>query len=208
MRATGLAEDPAVEGVLTSQRGTLDFAGKTFALSRGRVIFAGERPINPRLDIELDYVRTDFSATVGLAGRGSSPEIALSSSPSLPRDEIISRILFDKGVGELTAFEAAQLASTAAELSGRGLGGFGVLNQIQETLGLDVLRVDQGSSGGTTVSAGKYLREDIYVGVEQGALASDSNVKIEIDVTQNISVETKIGNDASSDVGVNWKWDY
>ena len=208
VRATGLAEDPAVEGVLTSQRGTLDFAGKTFALSRGRVIFAGERPINPRLDIELDYVRTDFSATVGLAGRGSSPEIALSSSPSLPRDEIISRILFDKGVGELTAFEAAQLASTAAELSGRGLGGFGVLNQIQETLGLDVLRVDQGSSGGTTVSAGKYLREDIYVGVEQGALASDSNVKIEIDVTQNISVETKIGNDASSDVGVNWKWDY
>jgi len=33
-------------------------------------------------------------------------------------------------------------------------------------------------------------------------------VKVEVDVTDNISVETKIGNDASSDVGVNWKWDY
>ena len=123
-------------------------------------------------------------------------------------DKIIARILFGKGVGELTAFEAAQLANTAAELSGGGIGGFGVLSQIQDSLGLDVLRVDQGSSGGTTVSAGKYLREGFYVGVEQGALASDSNVKVEIDVTRNISVETKIGNDSSSDVGVNWKWDY
>lgn len=208
IRVTGLAEDPVVEGVLTSERGTLDFAGKTFTLSRGRVVFAGERPVNPLLDIALDYARSDFSATVGLSGRGSSPAISLSSSPSLPRDEIISRILFGKGVGELTAFEAAQLANTAAELSGGGIGGFGVLGQIQDTLGLDVLRVDQGSSGGTTVSAGRYLREGFYVGVEQGALASDSSVKVEIDVTPNVSVETKIGNDASSDVGVNWKWDY
>lgn len=208
VRVTGLAEDPIVEGILTSERGTLDFAGKTFTLSRGQVIFAGERPIDPRLDIALDYARSDFSATVGLSGRGSSPSIELSSSPSLPRDEIIARILFGKGVGELTAFEAAQLANTAAELSGGGIGGFGVLNQIQDTLGLDVLRVDQGSSGGTTVSAGKYLREGFYVGVEQGALASDSNIKVEIDVTPNISVETKIGNDSSSDVGINWKWDY
>ncbi len=111
-------------------------------------------------------------------------------------------------MGELSAFEAAQLAKTAAELSGSGVGGFDILGEIQNTLGLDVLRVDQGASGGTTVSAGKYLREGVYVGVEQGALASDSGVKVEVDITDNISVDTKIGNDASSDVGVNWKWDY
>ncbi|MEW6089304.1 MAG: translocation/assembly module TamB domain-containing protein [Pseudomonadota bacterium] len=208
VRVTGLVEDPVIEGVLTSERGTLDFAGKTFTLSRGRVIFAGERPIDPLLDLALDYARSDFSATVSLSGRGSSPSIDLSSSPALPRDEIISRILFGKGVGELTAFEAAQLANTVAELSGGGIGGFGVLSEIQDMLGLDVLRVDQGTSGATTVSAGKYLREGFYVGVEQGALASDSNIKVEIDVTRNISVETKIGNDTSSDIGVNWKWDY
>ncbi|MBX3505334.1 MAG: translocation/assembly module TamB domain-containing protein [Parvibaculum sp.] len=208
VHVTGLAEDPVVRGTLTAERGTLDFAGKTFTLSRGRGIFAGERPIDPRLDVALDYARSDFSATVAISGRGSSPSIELDSSPSLPRDEIISRILFERGTGELTAFEAAQLANTAAELSGGGIGGFGILSQIQDSLGLDVLRVDQGASGGTTVSAGRYLREGFYVGVEQGALASDSSVKVEIDVTSNISVETKIGNDASSNVGVNWKWDY
>ncbi len=208
VRATGLVEDPALDGTLTAQRGTLDFAGKTFTLERGVVSFSGEKPIDPRIDIALTYSRSDFAATVAVTGRGSTPKIELSSEPSLPRDEIISRILFEKNVGELSAFEAAQLANTAAELSGGGIGGFGILNQIQNELGLDVLRVDTGASGGTTVSAGKYLREGVYVGVEQGALASDSNVKVEVDVTDNISVETKIGNDASSDVGVNWKWDY
>lgn len=208
VQVTGLAEDPVVRGTIRSERGTLDFAGKTFTLSRGVVTFAGEQPIDPALDIALDYERHGFSATVSLGGRGSSPRINLSSSPSLPRDEIISRILFEKGVGELTAFEAAQLANTAVELTGGGIGGFGILSGVQNSLGLDVLRVDQGSSGGATVSAGKYLREGVYVGVEQGAIASDSGVTVEIDITDNISVQTKVGNDASSDVGVNWKWDY
>lgn len=207
VRMTGLAEDPVLDGTLTAERGTLDFAGKTFTLKRGSVIFSGETPIDPRIDIALVYSRSGFSATAGVSGRGSSPAIGLTSEPPLPRDEIISRILFEKKTGELSAFEAAQLANTAAELSGGG-GGFGLLNSIQNELGLDVLRVDTGASGGTTVSAGKYLREGVYVGVEQGALASDSNVKVEVDITDNISVDTKLGNDASSDVGVNWKWDY
>jgi translocation and assembly module TamB len=208
---TGSAENPVVKGTLTSLRGTLDFAGKTFVLSRGRIVFDGSTPPDPSIDIALDYSRRDFEATVHVSGRGSAPQIRLSSEPSLPKDEIISHILFEKGVGELSAIEAAQLANTAAQLSGAGFGasgGFGLLNDIQQSLGLDVLRVDQGSSGGTTLSAGKYLREGVYVGVEQGALASDSSVKVEIDLTDNISVDTKLGQDASGNVGVNWKWDY
>ncbi|MDO8839058.1 MAG: translocation/assembly module TamB domain-containing protein [Parvibaculum sp.] len=209
LKVTGTADDPRVNGTLRSLRGTLEFAGKTFTLSRGVVTFRGEVPPDPALDIALDYSRGAFKATIGIGGRSSMPTITLTSQPTMPQDEIIARILFEKGVGELSAMEAAQLANTAAQLSGAGgIGGFGLLGQMQRALGLDVLRVDQGASGGTTVAAGKYLREGFYVGVEQGALASDSSVKIEIDLTDNISVDTKVGQDASSGAGINWKWDY
>ena len=205
----GTADAPRISGVLRSLRGTLDFAGKTFTLSRGIVTFRGASPPDPEIDIALDYGRGDFKATVAVSGRGSAPVIALRAQPDMPQDEIISRILFEKGVGELSAFEAAQLANTAAQLSGAGgIGGFGLLGEMQRSLGLDVLRVDAGASGGTTVAAGKYLREGFYVGVEQGALASDSSVKVEIDLNENISVDTRIGQDASSGGGINWKWDY
>lgn len=210
LAVTGTAQRPRVKGRLTSQRGTLDFAGKTFTLSKGVVSFPGDYPIDPDLDVTLAYARSDLKAEIDLTGQSSSPQMALSSTPTLPRDEILSRILFNKGVGELSAMEAVQLARTLAELSGASIGGGGldVLDRLQETLSLDVLRIDSSQSGATTLAAGKYIQKGVYVGVEQGALASDSSVKVEIEVTPQISVDTRIGQNASGDVGVNWKWDY
>lgn len=210
LAVAGRIDEPLVKGQLNSERGTLDFASKTFKLTKGNVVFPGTYPIAPRFVVTLLYSRDDFDATINVSGSDTKPNITLSSSPSLPRDEILSRILFDKGVGELSALETLQLARTLAELSGVniGVGGPGIMDRIQETLSLDVLRIDSGASGATTVSAGKYIQEGVYVGVEQGTLASDSSVKVEIDVTPQISVETRVGQNASSEVGVNWKWDY
>lgn len=210
LAVTGRADNPRVAGTLTSLRGTFDLAGKNFTLKKGTVRFSNRTPIDPDLDIALTYARSDLSATVSISGSSSAPEIALTSSPALPRDEILSRILFDKGAGELSAMEAVQLANTLTQLTGKGGigGGPGVLGSIQRTLGLDVLQVGTAKSGGTTVAVGKYIRQGVYVGVEQGALASDSSVKVEIEVTPRITVDTRVGQNASGDVGVNWKWDY
>tara|TARA_R110000868_G_scaffold20217_6_gene85844 strand:- start:12411 stop:16610 length:4200 start_codon:yes stop_codon:yes gene_type:complete len=207
---TGSIDEPLVKGVLNSQRGTLDFAGKTFTLTKGNVTFPGTYPVEPNFAVVLTYKRNDFTATINVSGSSTKPVITFSSSPSLPKDEILAHILFDKGVGELSALETLQLARTLAELSGVNIGGTGggIMDRVQETLSLDVLRIDSGASGATTVSAGKYIQEGIYVGVEQGALASDSSVKVEIEVTPQISIETRVGQNASSEVGVNWKWDY
>ncbi|HEX7776688.1 MAG TPA: translocation/assembly module TamB domain-containing protein, partial [Parvibaculum sp.] len=207
---TGPATEPVVTGTLTSLRGALDFAGKTFTLTKGSVHFLGETPIDPNLDVALDYKRSDLAATVSVTGQSSSPSIVLSSTPDLPRDELLSRILFNKGVGELSATEGVQLANTLAQLSGSGFGvsGAGILDRMQQSLGLDVLRIDSAQSGATTLAAGKYIEKGVYVGVEQGALASDSSVKVEITVTPQISVDTRLGQNASGDVGINWKWDY
>ena len=207
---SGSADEPLIKGALNSQRGTLDFAGKTFTLTKGNVTFPGTYPVEPNFAVTLTYKRNDFTATINVSGNSTKPVITFSSSPSLPKDEILSHILFDKNVGELSALETLQLARTLAELSGVSIGGTGggIMDRVQETLSLDVLRIDSGASGATTVSAGKYIQEGVYVGVEQGALASDSSVKVEIEVSPQISVETRVGQNASSEVGVNWKWDY
>lgn len=210
LAVAGSVRRPRVSGRLESERGTLDFAGKTFTLSKGLVRFPGTYPIDPDFEVTLAYARSDFQAAIDLTGRASAPQMTLSSTPTLPQDEVLSRILFNKGVGELSAMEALQLARTLAELSGTnfGGGGLGVLDRLQESLSLDVLRIDSNQNGATTLSAGKYIQKGVYVGVEQGALASDSSVKVEIEVTPQISVDTRIGQNATGDVGVNWKWDY
>lgn len=208
LHAGGTIETPQLTGELKSLQGSASFAGKTFALKRGAVKFPGGTPIDPDIDALLSYSRSNLTANIIVSGRSSKPKINFTSEPQLPRDEIFARILFDKGVGELTGFEAVQLATSLAELSGSGLGGGGVLNSLQKSIGLDVLRIDTAKSGATTVTAGEYIGDKVYVGVEQGALASDSSIKVEIEVTPQITVDTKLGNDASGGAGINWRWDY
>ena len=210
LAVTGRADQPLIKGQMTSDRGTLDFIGKTFTLTKGSVTFPGTYPTTPQFNVVLSYARTDFKAKISVSGDPSKPTITFSSTPSLPQDEILSRILFDKKVGELSPMEAVQLARALADMSGSSIGGSGggIMNRLQESLSLDVLRIDSSPSGATTLSAGKYIQKGVYVGVEQGALASDSSVKVEIDVTPQISVDTRIGQNAASDLGVNWKWDY
>ena len=206
----GRADQPLIKGTLTSERGTLDFIGKTFTLDKSTVTFPGTYPIEPEFNDVLSFSRSDFEAKISISGNSTKPTVKFSSTPSLPQDEILSRILFDKKVGELSPVETVQLARALAEMSGVNIGGSGggIMNRLQESLSLDVLRIDSSPSGATTLSAGKYIQKGVYVGVEQGALADDSSVKVEIEVTPQISVDTRIGQNASGDVGVNWKWDY
>jgi translocation and assembly module TamB len=44
--------------------------------------------------------------------------------------------------------------------------------------------------------------------VDQGAEAGSTRAKVQIDVTPNLSVETDMGQNSDSRVGIFWKWDY
>ena len=122
---------------------------------------------------------------------------------------MLSRVLFGKGVGSLTAVQAAELAHTVLTLSGR-LDSGGVLDSLRRATGLDRLDVQggNGAKGGQSLSAGKYIGQDVYVGVEQGTATGSGKAKVEVQVLPHVSVDSSVGADAQSDIGVNWKWDY
>ncbi len=210
LRVTGTSHAPIVEGELKPVRGEFTFAGKIFKLGEGSVRFDGTEEIDPVLNLSAKYSVSDFTATVGISGRASQPAITLTSDPSLPESEIVSQILFGKTTGQLSALEAAQLAEAVASLSGRGGGGQGILDFARTTLGVDVLRVSGGAEEGEgpTVTVGKYVTEKVYVGVSQGTQPGTGFTTVEVEVSPNISVESNVGQDGRSDVGVKWKWDY
>jgi translocation and assembly module TamB len=64
-------------------------------------------------------------------------------------------------------------------------------------------------AAGTTVNAGKYVANGVYVGVTQGVSAGSSAVDVQISVTPHISIDTTAGGEtAGSGIGVSWKLDY
>src|SRR3546814_19740181 len=77
---------------------------------------------------------------LNISGRAQNPQIAFTSTPSLPQDEVMSRILFGESVTNLSATQAIQLAASLNSLRGGG-GGLNPLGKLQSAAGIDRLRI-------------------------------------------------------------------
>ncbi|SLN45598.1 translocation/assembly module TamB domain-containing protein [Oceanibacterium hippocampi] len=205
----GTTADPSASGALGLRRGTMDLLGRSFTFDKGTISFENAPAEEPEVDIEASAGDQSFKAIVSVTGPVSKPEIAVSSEPELPQDEVIARLLFGKSAGELSALEAAQLAASAAKLAGVGGGGRDYVGDVRDRLGLDVLRFSGGDAGGgPAVEAGRYVADGVFVGVKQGAEAGSSKVTVEVEVTPNITVESSVGAQSQGNVGVRMEWDY
>lgn len=212
----GSPVNPQVTGSVNVVKGTFDFLGKIFTFTRGAVTFAGGSLSDPLLDVEMTNETPDLTAHILVTGAVSSMKLTLTSDPSMPRDEIISHVLFGRSVSDLSRLEALQLAAAVAELAGFS-GGSDMLNFAKKTLGVDVLRI--GSSGsaagepgdhtasGATVEMGKYINDMIYMGVQQGMKPDSTAFIIQMELTPrtNLEVRTEQNNTWG---GIKWKYNY
>jgi translocation and assembly module TamB len=221
INVTGTSDAPRIIGSLEAIRGTFDFLGKSFKLSRGNIALDGGATIDPTLDIVAEIAASDITAQVSVTGPVSAPKIAMSSVPSVPQDEILSRVLFNRAVGQITAAEGIQVAQAAATLAG---GGPGVLDRLRGRIGLDRLVFGSAPSGmassnlnpaaggsassSTAISGGKYVAEGVYVGATQGLTPQSSKVMVEIEVRPRVTVQSDFSQTGGSGIGLNYKYDY
>jgi translocation and assembly module TamB len=158
----------------------------------------------PRLDLEARQSVSDITAIVDVTGPADKPVFAFSSSPELPQDEVLSRLLFQKPSGNLSAFQALQLANTVSALSGNG----GAFDTLRRSLGVDSLDVSTGSSGGPALSARRALSERLSLGVKTGARPEDNGVSLDLDVTKRLRLSTGVDAKGESSVGAGMQWEY
>jgi translocation and assembly module TamB len=158
---------PVIRGRADILRGDYEFSGRRFDVSRGTIRFQGENPPDPLLDIVAQGDTQGISATFRVTGSGQRPDISFSSVPSLPEDELLSRLLFGTSITNLSAPEAVQLAAAVASLRDGG-NGLNPINAVRNAIGLDRLRIipaDSTTGQRTSVAAGKYLSRRAYVEV-------------------------------------------
>jgi translocation and assembly module TamB len=186
-------------------RGELELARRPFVFDSGIVTFDG--PVDSaRVAISAARQVDGFSARVDVTGSPSNPRIELSSTPDLPQDEILARMLFGRSMMDLSALEAAELASSIARLSGQG-SAIDPLGQLQAGLGLDRLRLGMSNDGTTELGVGQYLASDVYLEVTTAGAAGNS-VEVEWQPRPQISVTSEANSTGESRVSVRWKRDY
>jgi translocation and assembly module TamB len=169
VRVTGTAASPRLVGTAVLVEGSYSFAGNEFEIGRGLITFNGA-PLDSSLQIEASTTTNDgVTANILISGTARRPEIAFSSVPSLPDDEILARLLFGASVADLSLPEAVQLASALATLQGGGSGGLDPIGRVRRAAGIDRLRiVGDGLTPGmsTTLVIGQRLSRNVYVEVQ------------------------------------------
>ena len=194
---------PVAVGAFELRRGRFRIAGKQLDLTSGTITFVGS--LDPRLNLVAAMTSNDVTARIFVSGSASTPKITLTSTPELPQDEIMSRLLFGRSIGSLSVGQALRVAQTFAQFSG---GGPGVLDKVRRSLGVDSLDVGANAAGtGGEIGIGKRLNDRVYLGVKQGTTSNSSKVTVDVDITRNIRIQGATGA-AGSEVGIGAQWDY
>ncbi|MGH7025351.1 MAG: translocation/assembly module TamB domain-containing protein [Caulobacteraceae bacterium] len=201
----GIAAAPILTGRAHVVRGDYDFAGQRFQLDERSIIYLGSTPQTIRLDLTATRDDPALTAVIKIAGTAAKPIITLSSTPSLPQDEILSQVLFGASASQLSGLEAAQLASAVAGLSGGG--GFDLIGGLRSLAHLDRLAVADSTITGTTISGGKYIGDKLYLQLTGGGREGEG-AQVEWRVRKRLSLVGKLGSQGDSQIAIRWRRSY
>lgn len=205
---TGTTSTPKIDGQFDKKRGTFLLLDRVLALNTATITFKGPIPPSPFLKVDASTKVNANTLTVALSGNAAKPKLTLSSSPALPQDEVLALLLFGRQLQRISPFEALQLAQATRTLAGLDGGGPGIVGSIRDALGLDRLEVGADEDSNVSVSTGKYVTDDVYVGVVQGAKPEDREIVTEITLTPSVSGKTAVDSIGNQSIGVEWKHDY
>ncbi|MBH0237837.1 translocation/assembly module TamB domain-containing protein [Methylobrevis albus] len=183
-------------------RGRLDIIGQRVTFDSGSVTLAGD--LDPYVQLSASTRGNNITVTVTVEGRVSDLSIRLSSTPELPQDEILAQFLFGRSIDDLSPFQIARLAAAVAQLAGGG--GGDIIGSIRSATGLDDLDIVTEDDGGVGVQAGRYIADNVYLGVTAGT--SGARVSVDLDISNDVKARVEAGGSGEAKAGIYYEREY
>ncbi len=199
----GTSANVIPSGELRLIRGRLDILGKRLTLNQGTATLQGG--FVPVILLEGSTKSDAIVSTIRIEGPATDPTTSFTAQPPLPEEEVLARILFGHGLDSISAFQAAQMASSVARLSGRG--GEGMVAKLRKAFALDDFDVTTDAAGNAELRFGKYLAKNIYTDVTLGQEGT-SEVSINLDLSQSVTLRGAVDSESKSGIGVFFERDY
>lgn len=190
LRLTGTLAKPRAVGAFSLRSGRLQILTSRLDFTRGNLTFSGD--LSPELDFQANTNAGGAAITVSITGPASEPAFAFTSSPDLPQDEVLSRLLFNSPSGQLTATQALSLAQAASQFSGGE--GSDTFESLRRSLGLNGL--DVGASG---LGLQKQLGDRVSIGVNAGI---NTGIGVDIKLTDELKIKGEVGATGGTSVGI------
>ena len=204
LKVAGTSAAPSVSGAFKMIRGRLEILGKRLDFASGTIGFGGG--LVPTLDLNATSSASAATITVTVSGPANDPEIAFSSSPALPQDEVLAQLIFNRSLSSLTPFQIAQLADAALQLAGGR--STSIFEKLRKGAGIDDLDVSTDSAGQAQVTAGKYINSRTYLQLQQGSGSGSSKAIINLDVGKGVKLRGEADSGGGSAAGIFYEKEY
>ncbi len=222
---TGVNKNIDVTGKIMLTSGTLDFASKSFALTQGSLEFHGDLYKKSNLHVIAANEVGQVSTQVVLQGPLDAPHIFIQSNPAMSQKEILSWLLFNKSSSDITPMQGIQLGQTLLKLKGNG-SSIDVIEEIKQKLHIDRLDFGPSTSAKPQISApgapgetesipnevsvqvGKYISEGIIVTLSKDVTNEVNRVGIEASLTKHLTAQANVGDDAQTELSLEWRLQY
>jgi len=209
-------EEVQVFGTMGARQGYVTQLGKRFDLEEAEVQFSGT-PENPALQVRTLYELrqpSDVRIWYVIGGTVDEPTFTYESDPEMETGDIISYTLFGRPLNALAGWQQS--------VAGRSEGGVGdaavdiLLDRVEQlaaqALGIDVLTIDNSRTAGqsgTTIKAGKYISDRMFVALIQ-ELGTDisSQVLLEYQIRRNLDVIITGSDNNRNGLEIQWELDY
>lgn len=204
----GTTSEPDALGQLELVEGCFRFSDHIFQLVQGRMGFDGPLEV-ATLELVATLCAQGVDVIASLAGKVDNPKLTLRSVPPLPLREVLSLVLFNAPIDEITPFQALQLAAATAELSGGAMIP-NPLRTIQCKLGLDhltIVRPDH-STDEIGIEGGRHIGRYGYLTLYRSLQQQYNHMLLELDLFEQWQVYTEIQDTEGETFGVRWKKDY
>ncbi len=207
----GTSAAPLYSGELRVVKGDYRLNGKTFTLDKGTISFAGDFEKKTTLYIVAVHPIDRYTIQAVLKGPIKTPQLALRSNPHLSQREILSWIIFNRALNDITPLENDQAGQAVVDLSNTNASTAPDIMGRLRRLGIDRIEFSSdpdADSHDLSVNIGKYLFRDVYISLNKGLTTDANSVKVEANVIRNVKFQAEVDDEAAGGVSLMWKRDY
>jgi translocation and assembly module TamB len=216
-----VAAETRVSGQITSNRGVIEVQSKKFEIDQATVSFVGKDPGDPQIVASAHWDAPDKTrVTVQVTGTPKNINVALHSEPPLPRDAILSLVLFGDAYSSTGASQTGPTGddedvNRAAGLAG-GVVTDGVNKAISGVTSVDITtRVDTSEAQNPRPELAVQLTNDVSATViynlglpPPGQNPDRTQIVVDYRFYRGWSLLTTFGDAGSSIADLLWQYRY
>jgi translocation and assembly module TamB len=203
-----LPDAPRLDGTVRIVQGMYTGFGQKLEIERGTLVFSGAVD-NPAIDVVAYRRYLPVEAGVAITGTAQVPKLTLVSKPDVPEQDKLSWLVL--GVpADSAGSQGAALGAAAALIASSDprAPSFNVAS----TVGLDVLSIRSGQTGGlgsssaaslaqdSIVTLGKRLTDRLFVSYEQSLRGLQNLFRLQYEITERFSIRARVGTSNAIDL--------